>query len=111
MPEPRQLANPPIAEAVIELRVKLGSHTRLEALDPAGEEIAEEYPRREVQRVHEILFALPPHAENVTARRRAAMGYRFHSRDQRKIVQFRLNGFTVSWLRPYTSWQDLRSSA
>jgi uncharacterized protein (TIGR04255 family) len=61
--------------------------------------------------VHEILFALRPDADNVTARRRGAMGYRFHSRDQRKVVQFRLNGFTFSWLRPYTSWQDLRRSA
>jgi uncharacterized protein (TIGR04255 family) len=26
-------------------------------------------------------------------------------------VQFRLNGFTYNWLRPYGTWKDLRSAA
>ena len=38
-------------------------------------------------------------------------GYLFESSDKLQIVQFRLDGFTFSRLRPYQTWESLRDEA
>jgi uncharacterized protein (TIGR04255 family) len=39
------------------------------------------------------------------------MGYLCQTEDQRKIVQFRVNGFSYHWLKPYDTWENFRDAA
>jgi uncharacterized protein (TIGR04255 family) len=83
----------------------------VEGLEPASRELVADYPRRETQSMREVLFAFAPDAENVASRRVGAVGYQLRSADGRRVVQLQLDGFTFSWLRPYSTWQDLRDEA
>lgn len=111
MPKPRQLSNPPITEAVIDLRVKPTPGFQLEQLDPVLRAIEKEYSRRDEILMREFLVAVQPDAENMASRRRGPIGFRLRSADEKRVVQVRANGFTFSWLKPYPGWQDVRAAA
>lgn len=112
MPEPRQLRNPPITEAIIDLRAELGvgfDPVRLRQAEPL---LAEAYLPAEEQHLFVRTISL---IGNVGAPSKqdesALMGYRFRSRDERFVAQLSVEGLAVSQLRGYTRWEDLASEA
>ncbi len=105
------LKNAPITEALIDIRVKLPSTTDVKAIDSLFEKIKNRYPVRQEHRVSEFSFQLKPGEDPVKAAKQRVNGYRYVSADQKQIVQARLDGFTMSRLRPYTKWTDLRDEA
>jgi uncharacterized protein (TIGR04255 family) len=104
MPSPRHLVKAPITEAVLDIRVKASASVNPEFPDlPAT--LLIDFPKLERQAVTEFAVPLLPAAlPEVRTERR---GVFLKSADEKQVVQFRTDGFTVNRLRPYTSWEQL----
>lgn len=102
------LNNAPITEAIIDFRVRLPGAFEILRLKEAHGQLSADYPTLEEQQVTQQEFeqrlGQPP---KLTVRSQGVLGYRFHSRDNKTIVQFRRNGFTFNRLKPYSSWDQV----
>lgn len=100
----RHLDNAPIQEAVIDIRASVGSS--IEQLEQLHDRIRSEFPtmQKRLQRVIKI-------EESSSTSQFDCDGLLFHSSDQKRIVQFRSDGFTFSQLKPYTAWKEISSEA
>ena len=96
------LRNAPITEAVIDIRAELPPSVYLEHLLDFGAGISDRFTetqqRESVQARIEWQKGAPP---RVVAPPPTPDGYLFQSPEERLIVQARLDGFTLSRLRPY----------
>lgn len=108
MPGVRHLQNAPITEAIFDLRVKARhdfdphSFTALEAV------LKTRFPRFEQRRVKRATFQiLEGKPQPTVVEDLGSQGYFLHSSDGKLIAQFRVDGFTLNRLKPYTSWSDL----
>jgi uncharacterized protein (TIGR04255 family) len=113
MVEIRHLQNAPIAEALIDFRVKNSNVRSLEkSLDTLKERIGVRYPRVQATRGFqaEVKFRSGGAAEHSTEDT-GFQGYFFVSEDGLKIAQFRYNGFTFNRLKPYSSWEEILPEA
>jgi uncharacterized protein (TIGR04255 family) len=111
MPIPRPLKNPPITEAVIDLRIKPRVGFHVSDLEPVIRALNDEFSERAEIRMRELMFAFEVDAEKMSSRRHDAVGYRLRSPRTNHVVQISLNGLTFSWLRPYSTWGALREAA
>lgn len=112
MADTRHLARAPITEAIIDLRID----PEVEISDGAREEIenrvGDAYPMKQERRGFETQFrvaggeAQPPRQRDL-----GLHGLFFKSEDEKDVVQFRVDGFTVNRLRPYTSWDEIYPEA
>ena len=111
MPTPRHLQTAPITEAIIDFRVKARPDLRAEDFGAVKDRLAARLPkveeRRGLQARIELLKAKgeqpgPPLVQDL-----GLQGYFFRSQDEKIIAQFRIDGFTLNRLRPYTSWEDI----
>jgi uncharacterized protein (TIGR04255 family) len=110
MADIRHLPRAPITEAVIDLRVETPPGTTVEALLHALE-------RRNyfgymkkgaiVRGEFGFAFSVQEGPKPVTAGRATSIGVRLHSPDERYVAQLSMEGFTLSRLQPYESWEDL----
>lgn len=100
MATPRHLERAPIVEALIDFRVALPPTFRAEAFGVAKERLGGSYPLVQENR------AFTSHDEGGRLR-----GYFFRSADERNVVQFRIDGFTLNRLAPYTDWRLFRHEA
>lgn len=106
------LSNAPIAEAVIDFRVKLPSDFKLDAFQPLRTQLAKDYPGFEEERViQQMIKHEPGSAAEVSTRFSGIHGYRFLSNDSKNVAQLRRDGFTFSQLNPYTRWDDVFAEA
>jgi uncharacterized protein (TIGR04255 family) len=108
----RHLQNAPIREAIIDLRVKLPSGITHEKLATLQESIKDQYPGKKYRRESQFAIKIKE-GEPVKGvlKNEGVLGYLFLSADNTQIVQFRLDGFTYSKLKPYDSWENLRDEA
>lgn len=104
------LKNPPITEALIDLRVRLPETVDSRKIDSIYESIKEDYPQKQEQRKSEFRFG-PQADEQVKVSENRIYGYRYIASDQRQMLQARLDGFTFSRLTPYITWTKLRDEA
>jgi len=108
MPTPRHLKNAPITEAIIDLRVKARPDLRAEELAAVKNQVSTRLPKVEEMRGLQATFQVlkgegqPPVVQDL-----GLQGYLFKSQDEKIIAQFRIDGFTLNRLRPYTSWEDI----
>ncbi len=95
--------NPPITEALLDIRVNLSKETTLETLLFFQDEIKEHFPNKKER--HSGTFQIKAGAapEVITSPARAD-GYMFYAPDNKKIVQVRIDGFTFNKLKPYSNW-------
>ena len=104
--------NPPITEAVIDIKTELGTNITLSEMEKVHEKIRDRYPTKKVRRrvfgSIEFKDQEPPRTESKDL---GPDGYLFWSNDDRQVVQYRLDGFTFSRLRPYKDWAAMRSEA
>ncbi len=106
------LQNAPITEALIDIRVQLPQGTVLSHLAEFRDQVADRYPGcRERRRFHGKLSFKASDPPVVDVAEEAPDGYLMTSADGRQVVQARLDGFTFSRLRPYETWEHLRSQA
>ena len=102
--------NAPITEALIDIRVELpASEAGLQVLESVHDGVKNTYPGKKKRLyLQEQLSAGDEFGASAT---QTVMGYSFSSEDGKQIFQARRDGFTLSRLRPYGSWPQLRDEA
>lgn len=108
---PRKLNNAPIKEAVIDFRTTLKEEIDVEKFDAAYDAISEQYPKKEILLRGKFGVQFEEKKAVSTTVDSNQTGYRYTSADGKYVVQFRIDGFTLSRMEPYTVWGDLRSEA
>lgn len=109
MAEPRHLASAPITEAVIDFRVKLSPSFQAEEFLSLEKELAERYPT--FKRLQEFRQTIEIKEIPITESMTKLRGVRLESSEGRNVVQFRIDGFTFSRLKPYTRWEEVFAEA
>lgn len=107
----RHLPNPPIREAVVDVRVEgLAAHHLpiLEELMQGLEGYGDVKGLREFEGRLQIGEDGPAQGETI---RHETAGFRATSEDHHQVVQVKLSGFTFSRLDLYTSWPEVRDEA
>lgn len=108
---PRKLKSAPIKEAVIDFRTTLKEEIDIEKFGAAYAVISEQYPKKETLLRGKFGFQFEEKKPVSTTVDSNQVGYRYTSADGKYVVQFRIDGFTLSRMEPYTVWEDLRSEA
>lgn len=107
-----RLSKAPIVEGLIDIRVERSAGATLAALKAACDELAAEFPSRQEQRMLVTQVNVSPEAGASTQTTDdAPYGVIMRSIDEKWVVQFRLDGFTVSRLQPYDTWDELKGKA
>jgi uncharacterized protein (TIGR04255 family) len=106
----RHYANAPITEAIIDLRVEPRAGISAETFAAAREGEDAAYPSREEMYEAAGTMEFRKGAATASAHQRQT-GYRFTSADGKNIFQARSDGFTLSRLAPYESWEPFRDEA
>lgn len=106
------LSKAPIVEGLIDIQVERSSGFTFPALKAVCDELAAEFPSRLELHRFGVQFE---YSRDIGASSKAVDdgpdGIRMQSVDEKWVVQFRLNGITVSRLHPYTSWDELKGKA
>lgn len=106
------LTKAPIVEGLIDLRVARSAGVTLARLKAAAEELAEEFPSRQERRQWTGQINLSPtEATKISTHVDEPDGIILTSADEKWVVQFQLDGLTVSRLHPYPSWAALITRA
>lgn len=110
MAQPRKLTNPPITEAVIDIRVRFDKSPRVTEFSRLGERIGSEYPTQETRNQVSVMFQIG--ADEQPAQHDASIeGYVFRSQHGLYVAQSKPEGFTFSRLKPYADWGPLLAEA
>ena len=108
MPTPRHLTNAPITEALIDFRVKARTAFRPEEFADIRTRLSEWFPHVQEQRGLQATFGVVRgQGQPTVVQDLGLQGYLFKTLDQKTIAQFRVDGFTLNRLQPYTSWDEL----
>jgi uncharacterized protein (TIGR04255 family) len=111
MAEPRPLARPPIVEALVDFRVAVAAPVDASKFESLRDELAARFPTAEQkQRVGSQLTIEAGKVASATTQV-VAVGLFFRSADEKRIAQFRTDGFTVNHLAPYSSGDALLTDA
>lgn len=111
MAKQRHLSNAPIKEAVVDFRVAPAEGIRAEVFGQLKGRLANEYPTANERRALQAEFLVGPGASTSSARDLGLLGFFFKSANGQRIAQFRIDGFTLNYLRPYSNWEDIRNEA
>lgn len=101
----------PVTEAMIDIRVKELTDAQLENFNKLPEEFSSVFSGAgTINRQH---VRMEPNTEGSfgATNNVQILGYRYEAEGGRRVVQFRKDGFTLSHLKPYTCWEDLRDEA
>lgn len=102
------LTKAPITEALIDIRVKLPSDFDVNRLDIHGK-IIKEYPTRHELSSFGGKFGVKDGQPLSDISEIKKEGFRYTSHDKLYVFQSRLDGFTLSRLKPYETWALLKS--
>ncbi len=107
---PERLARAPIVEALIDIHVE-PQLSHLDELGPFEALARGEFPERKrvIQLQGNVDFSSDE--PKVTSSPAEVKGYAFWTSDNRRVMQARLNGFSLSHLAPYDRWSALRDDA
>ncbi len=107
-PEVQHLENAPIKEALIDIRIKPLPSAPEQSFQNIKQAILDDYPNsRDIQQA-QITLAL---SDSSAQSKQEYLGVAYISKDGKQIFQARINGFTFSRLKPYTSWESIRVEA
>lgn len=106
----RKLANPPIEEGLIDLRVVFEAAPGADVFSAIDEELKSTYPVAEDLHRYEASFQFK---EGTTAGNSSSQfaGRKYNSANGKFVFQAQIDGFTVSRLRPYLDWVELAAEA
>lgn len=105
------LTNAPIVEALFDVRITCDREFSVDVLASAKERLADEYPLAKKRSSFKTMLLEGGRPAPHTEPESKLVGYLFLSKDEKTIVQFRIDGFTFNRLAPYTSWEDLYPQA
>lgn len=106
--------NPPITEALLDIRVELSKDINLKTLEEFHDhnDIKERFPVKKKRNPFKIGVKVSPEGKISTLPAIGGPdGYLFQSPIANKTVQARIDGFTFNKLKPYKSWDAFRSEA
>jgi uncharacterized protein (TIGR04255 family) len=107
-----RLPNPPITEALLDIRCKLPVEIHLDSLAVLHDAIRDRYPNKRQRKSYRATIEIKPEGKiEAHPPSGEADGFLFSSADGRQIVQVRLDGFTFNRLKPYDRWEALRDEA
>jgi uncharacterized protein (TIGR04255 family) len=107
-----QFPNPPITEAILDLRVELPEEIGLGQLAEFQTSIRARFPGRRTKVMGQAKVAISEESGlKLGDASVAAIGYLFTAKDNSRIVQARRDGFTFNWLQRYETWAALRDEA
>ncbi len=105
---PQPLRNPPITEALIDIRVKARRDFDPAEFSSLKTTLSRSLPSAQEHRGRETTIEIRPDATIAPSTKDLGLqGFFFRSADELTIAQFRTDGFTLNRLRPYTSWGEL----
>jgi len=104
------LSRAPIAEAILDFRVKPRDDLQPAEFGVLAEKLRAVYPTQGRTTLGELDIAVGPDGMPATHVRGEVSGWLLRSEDGR-VVQFRRDGYTFSKLRPYTSWEEIEPEA
>lgn len=107
MATPRHLSHAPITEAIIDCRIKAPARFNVDSFHALKANVGGDYPRVEEQRGFEAEVRIEQGQLSQSAKQRGLVGLIFRSKSGENVSQFRIDGFTFSRLRPYTSWEQI----
>ena len=112
MAEVRHLNNAPITEAIIDFRVKLPSEFKVEAFLELKETIGDRFPEVQERKLFSNQLRIKKgEPQPPSAAYHGIQGYFFRPEADKKVAQFRIDGFTFSRLKPYTYWKEMFDEA
>lgn len=109
MAQVRHLRNPPIQEAVIDIKTDVALCDQM-LLDKIAESLKAPGWRKKTLTTHEAKFSLDGDESGATLRADFA-GYVLEEPNGAVIIQVRKDGVTVSHVRQYAEWDDLEADA
>lgn len=111
MAKDQHLPKSPIREALIDIRVQLPSEIDITRLLSLHNKIKEQYPTKSERRLWENTIEIKEGKPQPPVTTEMLSGYSFSTGDGTQVVQFRIDGFTFSRLKPYTSWKTFSAEA
>lgn len=103
----QKLSNAPIAEAVVEIRVRMTGPIASERYSAFAALLKMKYPNSEQIRFVTARLHFESEGEMKNDLANALVGVRLDSEDGKWVVQAKNDGLTVSRMRPYESWETL----
>jgi uncharacterized protein (TIGR04255 family) len=106
MAKQQPLSQPPILEALIDIRVTPKSEMTPEVFSSITHKLNETYI---VKPQESISFRISGESSSVQVLPKEKLGERIEGNDREFVIQFQVSGFTFSRLKYYTSWENLVS--
>jgi uncharacterized protein (TIGR04255 family) len=108
----RHLSKAPIVEAIIDVRVTVSPDFRAEVFASIKDELRPEFPIVDERRGVSLAWvfdaaAQAPAVGGPQLQDHGLNGFFFSSETPKEVAQFRVDGFTLNRLAPYSSWKDL----
>ena len=109
-----KLNNPPIIEALIDLRLTYAEQIDVIDFEKAYQMLGESrYSKKESIYSGSVRFKIDPKGQMNSSSKKMAdiIGYKFTDEDRGFILQLTLAGFTLSKIKPYENWEHLKEEA
>jgi len=108
MPELRHLTKAPITEALFDIRVKARPGFEASNFDKLKSKLSDRFPDIKDMRGGKFTLQFQPKGDPISSMNDLGLqGYFFGSDAEKLIAQFRIDGFTLNKLKPYTDWDEL----
>ncbi|MGQ0695408.1 MAG: TIGR04255 family protein [Nitrospiraceae bacterium] len=114
MARERHLTKAPITEALIDIRVKLPADRQDPKLIKAfSRELQKQFPGQfpEEKELRDVQMMFEVGTTQRQETKSSHVGYRYDSKDGKRVIQTKVDGFTFSRLKPYENWEALRRDA
>ena len=110
-PSRSHLSKAPINEALVDIRVQVPPGIDIQRLENFHSQLSSDYPQSKKRHKWEGRVEFKEDGTPTTQSIDIIDGYLFTSQDNLQVVQFRLDGFTFSRLKPYETWERLRDES
>lgn len=112
MARPRShLARAPIDEAVIDFRVLRRDDIAADHFSGLSSRIGQQYNPPSLMQSVQARFGIEGGRAVAPTQVEAAVGWLYQSQTQGAVAQFRVDGFTFSKLKPYSTWEEVFGEA
>ena len=105
------LSRAPIAEALIDIRSTLREGFSADVLRNATGALRERLPVVEERTALQAMFELRDGVPKARSENLGIQAVFYKSQDEKKIAQFKTDGFTMNHLSPYSRFEDLIADA
>jgi len=106
----RHFSFPPIIESLVDIQIAPNEKITFEALESLFDKIKSDFPQKNILNQHQIKFG-PIGKQLKTETTEQKNGFVAKSKNESRAIQYRINGFTFSFLNFYEKWEVLRAES